>query len=123
MNTRILAGEAATVFASPRDISMSRSQAIQVKKLKKAASEFESMLISNWWNTMKDSGLPGCEDDTDPGKGTLDQMGINALSAAIANGKGGLGLGQMLIHSLMERMDEAKTRGAASSPSGGTPAT
>lgn len=90
---------------SPRASALVHRHALELKKLKKAASEFESMLISSWWNTMKQSGLPGTDEDTDPGKGTLDQMGINALSSAIANGKGGLGLGNMLVHSMMKRME------------------
>lgn len=79
----------------------------QMKKLRQAASEFESMLISNWWSTMKESGMGNSDDETDPGKSTLDQMGIMALSSAIATGKGGLGLGQMLVNSLVERQKEA----------------
>jgi Rod binding domain-containing protein len=97
-------------MAQARHPGMTRTEALQVKKLKKAASEFESMLISNWWNTMKQSGLPGTDDDTDPGKDTFDQMGIQALSAAIANGKGGLGLGNMLVHSMMMHVEGAKSR-------------
>jgi Rod binding domain-containing protein len=75
----------------------------QMKKLRKAASEFEAMLISNWWSTMKESGMGDSEESTDPGKSTLDQMGITALSSAIATGKGGLGLGEMLVKSLLPR--------------------
>lgn len=114
MDIKPLATQQLLALESSRHPGMSRIQALQMKKLKKAGSEFESMLISNWWNTMKQSGLPDSEDDTDPGKDTLDQMGINALSAAIANGKGGLGLGNVLIHSLMERVEEANDRSASS---------
>lgn len=70
------------------------------KKLRKAATEFESMLLSSWWSAMKQSGLPGGEDDSDPGKDTLDQMGMQAMSAAVAKG-GGLGIAKMLIHALL----------------------
>src|SRR5580698_7258678 len=109
--------------SSAHGSAMSRHDQLQMKKLKKAASEFESMLISNWWNTMKQSGLPGTDDDTDPGKDTLDQMGINALSAAIAGGKHGLGLGEILVHSLMERAEEGKTATAAGTPAATAAAT
>jgi Rod binding domain-containing protein len=104
---------------SPHAAALGHRQALELKKLKKAASEFESMLISSWWNTMKQSGLPGTDDDTDPGKGTLDQMGINALSSAIANGKGGLGLGNMLVHSMMKRMELHDAKAGSPSPTGG----
>jgi Rod binding domain-containing protein len=113
MDIKHVATDELVAMAGARRPGMTRIEALEIKKVKKAASEFESMLISNWWNTMKQSGLDGGEDESDPGKDTLDQMGIQALSAAIANGKGGLGLGNMLAHSLMERMDEAKLHAAA----------
>ncbi len=76
----------------------------EVKKLRKAAAEFEASLISSWWSAMKDSGLSG-DEDTDPGKGTLDQLGMQAISAAISSGKG-LGIGEMLVRSLVSKHPE-----------------
>jgi Rod binding domain-containing protein len=52
-------------------------------KLRKAAGEFESMLLSKWWSSMRESGLGGL-DETDPGHDTLDQLGMQALSTAVA---------------------------------------
>jgi Rod binding domain-containing protein len=49
---------------------------------------------------MKESGLPGGEDDSDPGKETLDQMGIQAMSTAVAQG-GGIGIASLLVRSLL----------------------
>ncbi len=118
MDVKQVAADQLVAMAQARHSGMTRIEALEIKKVKKAASEFESMLISNWWNTMKHSGLDGGEDDSDPGKDTLDQMGIQALSAAIANGKGGLGLGNMLAHSLMERMDQAKLHAGANAAQG-----
>jgi len=88
----------ATPNADPRD----------VQKLKKAATEFESILLANWWSAMKQSGLPGSEEDTDPGKDTLDQLGIQAMCTAVAN-KGGLGISAMLVRSLLS--NPARTDG------------
>jgi hypothetical protein len=49
---------------------------------------------------MKESGLPGSEDDSDPGKETLDELGIQAMSTGVAQG-GGIGIGAMLVRSLL----------------------
>jgi Rod binding domain-containing protein len=70
----------------------------QLRKLKKAATQFEAMLLEKWWSSMKQSGL-GQDDDGDPGKGTLDTMGMQAMSTAIASA-GGIGIAAMLVRSL-----------------------
>jgi len=75
-------------------------ESAQAVKLRKAAREFEAMLLSSWWKSMKESGLPGGEDDSDPGKDTLDQLGMQAMSAAVAKG-GGIGIAAMLVKSLL----------------------
>jgi len=75
--------------------------ATEIKKLRKAASEFEATLISSWWTAMKNSGLSD-DDSSDPGKDTLDQMGMRALSTAMTSGKG-LGIGDMLVRSLLSK--------------------
>lgn len=76
----------------------------EVAKIKKAATEFEAMLLAKWWSSMKESGLGG-DDETDPGHGTLDEMGIQAMSTAVASG-GGLGIGAMLVRSLLSNVRE-----------------
>jgi Rod binding domain-containing protein len=81
------------------------------KKLRKAATEFEAMLLSSWWSAMKQSGLPGGEDDSDPGRETLDQLGMQAMSAAVAKG-GGIGIGNMLVRSLLGSGGAGKTNGS-----------
>jgi Rod binding domain-containing protein len=77
-----------------------------IAKLRKAAAEFEATLLSSWWSSMKQGGLSSGEDDTDPGKDTLDQLGMQAMSAAVANGRGGLGIGDMLVRSLLSNHPE-----------------
>jgi Rod binding domain-containing protein len=69
-------------------------------KIRHAASKFEAMLLSQWWSAMKEGGLPGGDDDSDPGHDTLDQLGMQAMSTAVANG-GGLGIGAILVRSLL----------------------
>lgn len=78
----------------------------QVKKLKKAATDFEAMLLAKWWSSMKESGLGGDDDNSDPGHDTLDEMGIQAMSTAVAS-RGGLGIGAMLVHSLLSNAQAA----------------
>ncbi len=77
-----------------------------IAKLRKAAAEFEATLLSSWWTSMKQGGLSSGEEDTDPGKDTLDQLGMQAMSAAVANGRGGLGIGDMLVRSLLSNHPE-----------------
>jgi Rod binding domain-containing protein len=45
------------------------------------------------------------DDSTDPGKSTLDQLGMQAISSAISSGKG-FGIGDMLVRSLLRSHPE-----------------
>jgi len=102
-------------------LSSAQANSPQAKKLVKAATEFESMLISSWWSAMKEGGLPGGEDDSDPGKETLDQLGMQAMSAAVAKG-GGFGIGAMLVHSLLFNVgDVGKVKSTGEAPAPSTP--
>jgi Rod binding domain-containing protein len=83
------------------------------QKLRKAASEFESLLLANWWSTMKEGGLSGGEEDSDPGKDTLDHLGIQAMSTAVAN-RGGLGIGAMLVRSLLSKVEPSDAAASTS---------
>ena len=78
------------------------------QKLRKAATDFEAILLSKWWSAMRESGLPGSDDQSDPGHGTLDQLGMQALSTAVAQA-GGLGIGAMLVHSLLSNLATAQS--------------
>ena len=69
-------------------------------KLRKAAAEFESTLISKLWKSMKSTFDDSSDDDsTDPSKEVLDDWGIQAMSTAMANA-GGLGIGQLILKDL-----------------------
>ena len=97
------------------------SQEAQLRKLKKAATQFEAMLLEKWWSAMKKSGL-GDDNDGDPGQGTLDNMGMQAMSTAVANA-GGLGIAAMLVHSVQgelaaENATKASGAGAGQKQSG-----
>jgi Rod binding domain-containing protein len=69
-------------------------------KLRKAAAEFESLLISNLLKSMK-STFADSEDDesADPAHDTLEDWGTRAMSTAVANA-GGLGIGAMILKHL-----------------------
>ncbi|MFZ0960095.1 MAG: hypothetical protein WAO35_04265 [Terriglobia bacterium] len=69
------------------------------KKLRKAAQEFEGILISQLLGDFKlgSSSLTG--DTPLAGSETLNSLTIQSLSVALAR-RGGLGIAQMLVHQL-----------------------
>jgi Rod binding domain-containing protein len=72
------------------------------QKLGKAAGEFESMLLSSLWKSMKStfaSSDDPSDDSDDPAHETLDDMGIQAMSSAVGKA-GGLGLGKLILKHL-----------------------
>jgi Rod binding domain-containing protein len=69
------------------------------KKLKKAAGDFESILLSSMWKSMKKSFGESSDGDSDPASGTIDDLGIEAMSQAVGKA-GGLGIGKMIIKQL-----------------------
>jgi len=78
--------------------SANRSSA-EIAKLKNAAAEFESMLLSSFWKSMKDSFTGTADDSSDPAKDSLDDWGIQAMSQAVGRA-GGLGLGKLILKKL-----------------------
>ena len=73
------------------------------KKLRKAAQEFEGILISQLLGKfdMGFSSLAG--DSTMAGSETLNSLAVQALSGAMAS-RGGFGVGKMLVHQLEPRL-------------------
>jgi Rod binding domain-containing protein len=69
------------------------------KKLRKAAQDFESILISQLWGDFK-SGFSSLTGDAPlAGSDTLNSLAVETLSSALAS-RGGLGIGRMLVHQL-----------------------
>ena len=68
-----------------------------VRKLKKATEEFESILMTSWWEQMEKTfgGTEGHE----PGHDTIQDMGLRAMTTAMAHA-GGFGIARMLYHQL-----------------------
>jgi Rod binding domain-containing protein len=69
------------------------------RKLRKAAGEFESMLLSNLWKSMKSTFADPDEDSGDPAHDTLEDWGIDAMAGAVGKA-GGLGLGKLILKHL-----------------------
>lgn len=69
-------------------------------KLKKAAGDFESILLASLWKSMKHSfGTEDTDGNSDPAQGTLDDWGIEIMSGAVGKA-GGLGLGKLILEHL-----------------------
>jgi len=109
-----------TVQAQSPSAASSDPDSPKIHKLRKAASEFEALLLSNWWRTMKESGWSDDGDDSDPAKDTLDQLGIQSVSEAVANG-GGFGIATMLVHGLLARLQVQAGEAAATTANAATP--
>jgi Rod binding domain-containing protein len=77
------------------------------KKLRKAAQDFEGILISQLLGDFKmgSSSLTG--DAPLAGSDTLNSLAIQTLSAALAS-RGGLGIGQMLVHQLESSLNRGQ---------------
>lgn len=69
------------------------------QKLKKAAGDFESILLASMWKSMKQSFKDPNESDADPAGGMIDDWGIEVMSGAVGKA-GGLGIGDMIIKHL-----------------------
>ena len=77
----------------------SRDFSVQEQKLRKAAAEFESILLSSFWKSMKESFANPEDDSSDPAHETLDDWGIQAMSDAVGKA-GGLGIGNLILKHL-----------------------
>ena len=69
------------------------------QKLKKAAGDFESILLASLWKSMKESFKDPKDNDSDAASGTIDDWGIEVMSGAVGKA-GGLGIGNMIIKQL-----------------------
>ena len=81
--------------ASPSAGSQKMTPA-QISKVRKAAAEFESMMLSSFWKSMKESFGDDDDDSLDAAHDTLNDMGMQAMSSAVGKA-GGLGLGKLIL--------------------------
>lgn len=79
-------------------------------KIEKSATEFESMLLSNWLQQAEQSmaTVPGAEDDEDAaGRDQMMSLGVQSLAGGLA-ATGGIGIGKMIAQALHHEADKSK---------------
>ena len=72
-------------------------------KLQKAAQDFEAVMIDSLWGSMKEGSLGSDDDLQDSTGGSLEQLGMQMVSGALAKA-GGLGIGRMIVHALHSKV-------------------
>ena len=90
------------------------------RKLQKAAAEFESILLSSLWKSMKSSFASEDDDSSDPAHDALADMGIQAMSSAVAK-TGGLGLGKLILKHLEPMLVQRQAQSPTDSGKGSAP--
>jgi Rod binding domain-containing protein len=90
------------------------SDSPEQRKLKKAAGDFESILLASMWKSMKKSFGPSETGDSDPAHGTLDDWGIEVMSSAVGKA-GGLGIAKLILKHLEPTIDPSISKIAPSS--------
>jgi len=101
MNSNLLAA-APNATAEPAPAISAKSKPVdsaEQQKLKKAAGDFESILLSSMWKSMKQSFGDSDDAASDPAGGTINDLGIEAMSEAVGKA-GGLGIGNLIIKHL-----------------------
>jgi Rod binding domain-containing protein len=71
----------------------------ELLKLRRAAGEFESILLESLWKSMKETFSDPDDPDTDPTLKNFDDWGIQAMASAVGN-SGGLGIKNMILQYL-----------------------
>jgi Rod binding domain-containing protein len=79
----------------------------QHRKLREAAGQFESMLLSNLWKSMKSSFEEDDGDFSDPAHGALDDWSMEAMCSAVGK-SGGLGIGRLILKHLEPKLDNSQ---------------
>jgi len=74
-----------------------------VAKLQKAAQDFEAIMINSLWGSMMAGSLDSDDDLSDPSDSSLEQLGMQMVSGAIAKA-GGLGIGRMIVRALESKV-------------------
>ncbi|MGD0907917.1 MAG: hypothetical protein ABSA96_10070, partial [Candidatus Acidiferrales bacterium] len=94
-----MSASALTIQAATSGMALSNDRAStnspELAKIRKAAGEFESMLLQSLWKSMKDT-FSNPDDDKDPTLESFDEWGMQALSNAVGN-SGGLGIKNMIL--------------------------
>jgi Rod binding domain-containing protein len=76
----------------------------ELSKLRKAAGEFESILLASLWKSMKET-FSDPDEEADPTLKSFDDWGIQAMASAVGN-SGGLGIKNMILKYLEPTLSE-----------------
>lgn len=99
----------ATLSAQQTDpgVPLGTAQATQSKagmaKLQKAAQDFEAIMLDSLWGSMKDGSLGSDDDLDDPTSSSMQQLGMQLVSGALAKA-GGLGIGKMIVRAMESKI-------------------
>ena len=78
-------------------------------KLKKAAQDFEGMLLGSLWKSVGDEMKESLEEG-DPAAGSFVDMGVQAVGNAMAKQGGGIGIARMILKK-MEKAPSGEMEG------------
>jgi Rod binding domain-containing protein len=68
-------------------------------KLRKAAGEFEAILLESLWKSMKETFSSQDDENSDPTLQSFDEWGIQGMASAVGK-SGGLGIKNMILKHL-----------------------
>jgi len=86
-------------FPMAQAVNSAKAASPQVLKLRKAAGEFESILLESLWKSMKETFSSSEEGDADPTLKSFDDWGIQAMASEVGN-SGGLGIKNLILKHL-----------------------
>ena len=93
-------------------------------KIEKSATEFESMLLTDWLQQAEQSmaTVPGAEDDdgdSSGGQDTMTSLGVQSLAGSLA-ASGGIGIGAMIAKAMLAMAQKQQAaNGQAPAPASG----
>jgi Rod binding domain-containing protein len=92
---------------APLESSGSTSSSPSDVKLRKAAGEFEAILLESLWKSMKETFKAPDDENSDPTLESFDDWGIQGMASAVGS-SGGLGIKNMIIKYLEPRVSPVK---------------
>lgn len=84
----------------------------ELRKLTKAAGDFESILLDSLWKSMKETFSDEEDPDSDPALRSFDDLGIQAVAGAVGSA-GGFGIKVMIIKSLAPQVQASAAHTSA----------
>ena len=105
-----LAGTPAAIVLSPASMATPAAQnaisanstSPELSKLRKAAGEFESILLEALWKSMRET-FSDADGEGDPTLKSFDELGVHAMASAVGN-SGALGIKNLILRYLEPTM-------------------